>query len=139
MNKTYVTKQKEIKRDWHLIDLENKILGRQAVKIALLLMGKNKIYFTSHLDCGDYVVVINSSKVSVTGRKESQKKYYRHSGFPGGFKEVPFKKQMEKDPRKIIYHAVSGMLPKNKLRKERLARLKIFTDDKHDFLDKFKS
>lgn len=134
--KTKSTKKSEIERDWYLLDIKDKILGRSATKIAQLLMGKNKPYFVPYLDCGDYVVVVNAAKVKVTGRKTAQKKYYRHSGYPGGFKEITFEKQMEKDPRKIILHAVSGMLPKNKLRDPRLARLKIFVNEKHSLKNK---
>lgn len=137
--KVKTTKKSEIKRDWQLIDAQDQILGRLAVKIAGLLMGKNKPYFVYHLDCGDYVVVINAGKVRVTGRKPKQKIYYRHSGYPGGFRETPYAKQMEKDPREIIRHAVLGMLPKNKLRSPRLARLKIFSNEKHSYADKIKS
>ena len=138
MSKTRPTKAKEITRSWHLIDAEDKILGRLSTQISLLLMGKSKPYFSPHLDCGDYVVVINSSKVKVSGNKSKQKLYRRHSGYPGGFKEITFEKQMEKDPRKVVRHAVSGMLPKNKLRSRRMARLKIFKDEKHSYRDKFK-
>ncbi len=136
--KTKVTKASEIKRSWHLLDAEGQILGRLAVKIASLLMGKEKPYFVSHLDCGDYVVVINATKIELSGDKKMKKVYYRHSGYPGGFKEITFQHQFAKDPTKIIYHAVSGMLPQNKLRDKRLARLKIFAEAKHDYEDKFK-
>jgi large subunit ribosomal protein L13 len=136
MNKTHSTKAAEIERKWHLVDLEGQVLGRVASQIAAALMGKDKPYFTYHLDCGDYVVVINSQKIKVTGKKGKQKKYFRHSGYPGGFREISFKKQIEKDPTKIIRHAVAGMLPKNKLRKKRLARLKIFTGGEHPYGDK---
>jgi len=136
--RTKATKASEIKRSWHLIDAKDQILGRLATKIARLLMGKDKPYFVSYLDCGDYVVVTNAAKIRVTGKKAKQKIYYRHSGYPGGFREINFAKQMEKDPSQIIRHAVSGMLPKNKLRDKRLARLKIFVNDKHPYKDKFK-
>lgn len=135
--KTKVTKAIEIKRSWHLLDAEEQILGRLAVKIATLLMGKEKPYFVSHLDCGDYVVVINATKIELSGEKKIKKVYYRHSGYPGGFKEITFQNQFAKDPTKIIYHAVEGMLPKNKLRDKRLSRLKIFIEAKHDYEDKF--
>lgn len=134
--KTKTTKKSEIKRSWHFFDSQDKILGRMSSQIALLLMGKSKPYYTPHLDCGDYVVVTNAVKIKVTGKKSAQKKYYRHSGYPGGFKEITFSQQKAKDPRKIIRHAVSGMLPKNKLRSPRLARLKIFVDEKHPYKDK---
>jgi len=136
--KTRVTKAKEIKREWHLINAQDQILGRMAVEIAALLMGKNKPSFVPYLDSGDYVVVINAAKVKVSGRKAENKLYYRHSGYPGGFKKVTFAQQMAKDPTQIIRHAVEGMLPKNKLRDQRLARLKVFIDEKHNYEDKFK-
>jgi large subunit ribosomal protein L13 len=139
MTRTYSTKASEIKRDWHLVDLEGKILGRTATRIAAFLIGKNKPYFAPYLDCGDFVVAINADQVKLTGRKRKQKKYYRHSGYPGGFKEIPLDKQMEKDSRKIIWQAVSGMLPKNKLRKKRLGRLKIFKGEKHPYQNKIKA
>ena len=136
--KTRVTKAKEIKREWHLINAQDQILGRMAVEIAALLMGKNKPSFVPYLDGGDYVVVINAAKVKVSGRKAENKLYYRHSDYPGGFKKVTFAQQMAKDPTQIIRHAVEGMLPKNKLRDQRLARLKVFIDEKHNYEDKFK-
>jgi large subunit ribosomal protein L13 len=136
--KTYSPKASAIKREWHLIDAQDQILGRLAVQIASLLLGKKKPYFVSHLDCGDYVVVVNADKIQVTGEKKKKKIYRRHSGYPGGFKEITFQQQFAKDPTKILYHAVAGMLPKNKLRDKRLARLKIFVGSKHDYEDKFK-
>ena len=136
--KTRATKAKEIKRDWHLINAQGQILGRLAVNIAALLMGKNKPVLVPYLDGGDYVVVINAAKIEVTGRKHDNKLYYRHSGYPGGFKKVTFSQQMAKDPTEIIRQAVEGMLPKNKLRDQRLARLKIFVDKEHNYEDKFK-
>lgn len=135
---TYSTKASEIKRSWHLIDADGQILGRLATGIASLLIGKNKPHYVAHLDVGDWVVVTNASKVAISGRKFKQKQYYRHSGYPGGFRATSFAKLMAKDPRKIIYHAVAGMLPKNKLRQKRLARLKIFTDEKHSYGEKVK-
>lgn len=134
--KTYSTKPKDIQRRWHLVDLEGQVLGRVATQIAQLLMGKHKPYYVPHLDCGDYVVAINAAKIKVTGKKAQQKLYRRHSGYPGGFKEIPFQRQLEKDPTKIILWAVKGMLPKNKLRARRLARLKVFADANHPYQDK---
>lgn len=137
--KTKQIKKSEIKRDWCLLDAQDKVLGRLSTEIACLLMGKGKPFFAPHLDVGDFIVVINAAKVKVTGAKILKKKYYHHSGYPGGFKEITFGKQLEKDPTKIIRHAVSGMLPKNKLRTPRLKRLKIFVDEKHPYQDKFKA
>jgi len=136
--KTRTTKAKDIRREWHLLDAKGEILGRLAVKIANLLMGKTKTYFVNYLDCGDYVIVINAKKIEVSGNKVKGKLYRRHSGYPGGFKELIFEQQMARDPRKIIQHAVKGMLPKNKLRDPRMSRLKIFVDDKHIYEDKLK-
>lgn len=133
---TKATKASEIKRVWHLVDAENQILGRLATQIARLLQGKDKVNFAPYLDGGDYVVVTNAAKVKVTGRKKDQKLYYRHSGYPGGFKAIPLARQMAQDPRQVIRHAVSGMLPKNKLRDKRLARLKIFPEAEHPYKEK---
>lgn len=134
---TYSTKQKDIKRDWHLVDVKGRVLGRVCSQIAQILIGKNKFYYVSYLDCGDYVVVTNTDLVEVTGRKKKQKTYYRHSNYPGGLKSITFEKQLQKDSRKIIYWAVKNMLPKNKLRDQRLKRLKLFKNDKHIYQDKF--
>jgi large subunit ribosomal protein L13 len=136
--RTYSTKPSDIKRGWHLLDAHNQILGRLSTKIAQLLQGKTKPYFTPHLDCGDYVVVINSDMVKLTGRKSQTKTYYRHSGFPGGLKAITFNQQLEKDSRKLIEWAVKNMLPKNKLRDPRLRRLKVFKDSQHIYQDKLK-
>jgi len=135
---TKVTKKSDIKRVWHLIDANNQILGRMATRIAQLLIGKNKPYLVGYLDCGDYVVVTNAAKVKISGDKSTQKLYSHHSGYPGGFKQISFKDQMAKDPTKVIIHAVSGMLPKNKQRADRLVRLKIFVNDKHPYGEKIK-
>ena len=136
MSKTYQLKQKEIKREWHLMDAKGQILGRLSTQIATKLIGKHKKNYVSYLDIGDYVVVINASSVSVTGNKEEQKTYYRHSGYPGGLKETKLKDLRVKSPTKIIEHAVSNMLPKNRLRDDRMRRLKVFAEDKHPYGDK---
>lgn len=136
MQKTKTLKKSEINRKWRLIDAQGQVLGRLSTQVAGWLMGKNKPNQVPYLDNGDYVVVVNAAKVKVTGRKEKQKKYYRHSGYPGGFKEITFAEQMAKDPRRIITRAVAGMLPKNKLRDPRLARLKVFINDQHPYGDK---
>lgn len=131
------TKASEIKREWHLIDLDGKTLGRISTEIAGLLMGKGKSYFVRNLDCGDYVVAINSKKIKVTGNKETKKVYNRHSGFPGGFKSETLGELRNRRPNDIISHAVKGMLPQNRLRDPMLNRLKLFEDATHDFQDKF--
>jgi len=135
---TRPVKKKEIVRNWHLIDVSDQILGRIAGKISRLLQGKHKVNYVSYLDSGDYIVVINAKKVKVTGKKSKNKIYTRYSGYPGGLKTISFKKMLEEKPEEIIRHAVSGMLPKNKLRDRRLARLFIFADENHKFVDKFK-
>lgn len=129
--KTYSQKAAEIKREWWLIDASTLPLGKLAVVIADKLMGKSKVTYTPHIDNGDYVVVVNAKRIVVTGDKLEQKKYYHHSGFPGGIKELKLKEVIEKEPSRAIYEAVKGMLPKNKLSADRLARLRIFDGAEH--------
>jgi len=131
--KTTTLKPTDIKRTWHLIDLEGQILGRAAVQIATFLQGKGKSLTGPHLDQGDYVVAINSEKIKVTGKKLTDKKYYSHSGFPGGLKMLTLEQLLAKDSRKVIEKAVKGMLPKDKHQQDRQRRLKIFKDDKHPY------
>ncbi len=135
--KTFQPKEKEIKREWHLIDAKGEILGRIASKIAQFLTGKNKATFSRHMDSGDYVVVLNAEKVVVTGRKKAQKVYRSHSGYPGGFKERSFEKVMTEHPERILEHAVAGMIPDNRLKAERMARLKVVAGDKNLYANKF--
>lgn len=137
--KTVQLKPAEVKREWHLIDAKGKILGDISTQIATWLMGKHKVSYTPHVDSGDFVVVINAKEVAVTGNKRADKMYYSHSMIPGGFKQATFEQVMEKDPTKIITHAVSGMLSKNKMRDPRLARLKVFSGAEHTYTDKFKN
>tara|TARA_Y100000310_G_scaffold314154_1_gene363250 strand:+ start:53 stop:496 length:444 start_codon:yes stop_codon:yes gene_type:complete len=137
-NKTTVTKGNQVDRNWHLIDLADKSVGRSASKIAPLLVGKHKLTFSFHRDDGDYVVAINAAKIKITGKKLKQKIYYRHSGYAGNLRQLTLRQMMDKDPRKVVYLAVRGMIPKNRLRKNRLLRLKIFVDDQHQYNDKFK-
>ncbi|MBR3368275.1 50S ribosomal protein L13 [Candidatus Saccharibacteria bacterium] len=129
--KTYSQKSSEIKREWYLIDASSLPLGKLAVVIADKLMGKSKVTYTPHIDNGDYVVVINAKNLKVTGNKMTDKKYYRHSGFPGGLTELKLEEVIEKDPSVAIREAVKGMLPKNKLAAERLARLRVFDGAEH--------
>ena len=129
--KTYSQKAKEIKREWWVIDASSQPLGKLAVVIADKLMGKSKVTYTPHIDNGDYVVVVNAKKLVVTGDKMIQKKYYRHSGFPGGLTELKLEEVIEKNPAVAINAAVKGMLPKNKLADERLKRLRIFDGAEH--------
>lgn len=136
---TQATKISDVKRSWHVIDVKDQTLGRISVTIAHLLMGKKKPYFVRNLDCGDYVVVINAKEIKVTGNKEEQKTYYRHSMYPGGFRAETLKELRQRKPQDIITHAVKGMLPQNKLRDKMLKRLRIFADGKHTYEDKFKT
>lgn len=122
---------KQINRKWHVIDVKGEILGRVTNRIATLLIGKNKVNYAPNLDMGDYVIVINSTQVEVTGSKKTDKIYQNYSGYPGGLREVRFERVMQDNPERIIREAVSGMLPKNKLRKLRLSRLYIYPGDKH--------
>lgn len=127
--KTYSTKLEDIKRKNHTIDASDQVLGRLAVTVAGLLMGKKKTIYTRNLDTGDFVTIINASKVKVTGKKPEQKTYYRHSGYPGGFKAVRFDEMMGTHPDRVIEFAVKGMLPQNKLRARMLKRLHIFAGE----------
>ena len=129
--KTYSQKGSEIKREWWVIDASTMPLGKLAVVIADKLMGKSKVTYTPHIDNGDYVVVVNAKNLVVTGDKMVDKKYYRHSGFPGGLTELKLEEVIEKDPSVAISAAVKGMLPKNKLAAERLKRLRIFDGAEH--------
>lgn len=131
--KTTTLTQKDVNRKWHLVDLSGKVLGRSAVQIAKLLVGKGKTLSASHLDNGDFVVGINVKDFIVTGKKLTDKMYYSHSGYAGGFKEINLETLKAKDPRKVIEKAVKGMLPKNKHQQNRLRRLKLFVDDKHPY------
>ena len=129
--KTFSQKNAEIKREWFIIDASTLPLGKLAVVIADKLMGKSKVTYTPHVDNGDYVVVINAKNIQVTGNKMVDKKYYRHSGFPGGLKELRLEEMIEKDPTYVIKEAVKGMMPKNKLAADRLARLRVFNGAEH--------
>ena len=129
--KTYSQKSSEISREWWVIDASTLPLDKLAVVITDKLMGKSKVTYTPHIDNGDYVVVTNAKNLKVTGEKMTQKKYYRHSGFPGGLTELKLEEVIEKDPSLAIREAVKGMLPKNKLSADRLARLRVFEGSEH--------
>lgn len=131
MSKTYSAKPTDVTRRWILIDASTVPLGRMATTIASYLTGKNKPIYTPHIDCGDYVVVTNASKLVVTGNKLENKTYYSYSGYPGGMKSTSLKVKLEKNPAKVIEAAVKGMLPKNKLMDERLKRLRVFAGEEH--------
>ena len=133
--KTTVTHGQPV-RQWHLVDLQNQTLGRVCVEIANKLMGKNKVDFSPNRDAGDYVVVINAKDVQVTGNKLKEKVYYHHTGYAGHLKEFTLGQLMKSDPRKVIHHGVLGMLPKNKLRHDRMTRLKIFVGSENPYNDK---
>ncbi len=137
-SKTTVTKGNNIDRQWHLVDLNGQTLGRISVKIATLLQGKNKVDYSPNRDAGDYVVAINAKNIQVTGKKLTEKIYYHHTGYAGHLKEFTLGQLMKSDPRKVIHHGVLGMLPKNKLRHDRMTRLKIFVGSEHPYNDKIK-
>ena len=124
-------KKDDIKRDWYVVDADNKILGRLASEIAQVIRGKRKPFYTPNLDMGDFVVVINAEKVAVSGNKEEQKKYFKHSGYPGGDKEISLSHIRSTQPEKIIYNAVRGMLPHNKLGRKLIKHLKVYTGSEH--------
>lgn len=129
--KSYVQKPADISRKWVVIDASSAPLGRMSTLAAKYLIGKYKPTYTPHVDNGDYVIVINADKLVVTGDKEKNKMYYSYSGFPGGLKELSLKEVKEKSPEKIIIKAIEGMIPRNKLASERMARLKVYTGEEH--------
>ncbi len=129
--KTFSIKKENVIRDWWIIDAKDKTLGRLASRIAIILRGKHKPEFTPHIDNGDFVIVINADKVRLTGKKVEQKLYRHHSGYPGGLKEIPLSKKMKKDPEGVIIHAVSGMLPKNKLGRKMIKKLKVYPGENY--------
>lgn len=129
--KTYSVKAGEIERDWWVVDARDEVLGRLATRIARVLRGKHKPIYSPHLDVGDHVIVVNAGEVRLTGRKEDQKTYFRHSGYMGGDKEIPFRRMLERHPERVIERAVKGMLPKNNLGQEMLKKLRVYAEDEH--------
>ncbi len=129
--KTQTAKKEEVTRDWYVVDGENQVLGRIATQIANVLRGKNKPVFTPSVDTGDFVIVVNAEKIALTGNKFADKVYYSHSGYPGGLKSITAGKLLEKKPEEIIRKAVKGMLPKNKLSRHMLNKLKIYSGSEH--------
>ena len=129
--KTVSAKKEEVTRQWFVVDAQDQTLGRLSTEIANRLRGKHKASFTPHVDTGDYVVVINADKVKVTGRKAQDKMYYHHTGFPGGIKSISFEKLQDKAPERIIEAAVKGMMPKNKLSRAMMSKLKIYAGSEH--------
>ena len=131
MQKTWNAKPGEIERRWYLVDAEGKTLGRLATQIADTLRGKGKPQYTPHVDTGDFVVVVNAEKIHVTGNKLEQKKYYRHSGYPGGLRERTLREQLDRRPTEVLRIAVKGMLPKNRLARQQITKLKIYAGPEH--------
>jgi large subunit ribosomal protein L13 len=129
--RTISAKEQDIQRDWFVIDAQGQTLGRLASRVATILRGKHKAIYTPHVDCGDYVIIVNAEKVHVTGQKMSQKKYYRYSGYPGGLKEVTLRDQLQKFPNRVIEAAVRGMLPKNRLGRRMFKKLKVYPGPEH--------
>jgi len=129
--KSYMARPREVERNWYLIDAEGQTLGRLATEIARLLRGKNKAQYTPHVDTGDFVVVVNAEKVVVTGRKAEQKVYYRHTGYPGGLRETNYEVMLGRKPTEILRKAVRGMMPKTRLGRQQLRKLKIYAGPEH--------
>ncbi len=131
MQKTYWTKPADVERRWYVVDAEGKNLGRLASQIAAILRGKHKATFNPSVDTGDYVVVVNADKIAVTGRRAEQKRYYRHSGYMGGLKEITLRDQLEQHPTRVLHAAVRGMLPKNTLGRQMIKKLKLYAGPEH--------
>jgi large subunit ribosomal protein L13 len=129
--KTYATRAGDIRREWHVVDAAGKVLGKLAVEVASLLMGKHKPIYAPNLDTGDYVVVINAAKVKVSGKKAEQKRYYRHSGYPGGLKDPTFEEVFSRYPTRVIEYAVKGMLPHSHLGKDMFRKLRVYAGAEH--------
>ncbi len=129
--KTYTAKKGEIAREWYLVDAEGQTLGRLATRIADTLRGKGKPQYTPHVDTGDFVIVINAEKIQVTGNKLDQKRYYRHSGYPGGLRSRTLREQLDRRPTEVLRTAVKGMLPKNRLARQQITKLKIYAGPEH--------
>lgn len=132
--KTTLAKKQEVERKWYQVDLKNQTLGRVASQVALLLTGKRKVLYTPSVDCGDFVVAVNAGSVQLTGKKPEQKLAYRHSGYPGGVKQISYKKLLQDSPEKAVFLAVKRMLPKNKLAARQILRLKIYRGENHPHL-----
>ncbi len=129
--KSYIAKPQEVERKWYVLDAEGKTLGRLASEAASILRGKKKPIYTPHVDTGDYVIIVNAEKIEVTGKKRKEKIYKRHTGYPGGLKEITFEKLLEKNPEEILRHAVKGMLPKGPLGREMAKKLKVYAGPDH--------
>lgn len=129
--KTYVTKPDDIQREWWIVDAQGKTLGRVASEVAKVLRGKHKPYYTPNLDCGDFVIVVNADKVEVSGNKLDEKRYYRHSGYPGGIRNLTLREMLQKHPRRAMRRAVWGMLPHNRLGRRMIKKLKVYAEGTH--------
>src|SRR5918995_1714021 len=129
--KTYTAKPGEIERRWHVVDAEGKTLGRLATRIADVLRGKDKPQYTPHVDTGDFVIVVNAEKIAVTGKKLDEKRYYRHSGYPGGLRSRTLREQLDRQPTEVIRKAVKGMLPRNRLARTQITKLKVYAGPEH--------
>jgi large subunit ribosomal protein L13 len=129
--KTISAKAEEVQRDWYVIDAQGQTLGRLATQVATVLRGKHKPSYTPHVDCGDYVIIVNAEKVHVTGQKMNQKMYYRHSGYPGGLKSISLRDQLKKFPDRVLEAAIRGMLPKNRLGRQMFKKLKVYAGPAH--------
>jgi len=131
VEKTYVTKKEDVQQEWYVVDATGQTLGRLASRVARILRGKHKPIYSPAVDTGDYVIVVNAEKIHVTGHKLDQKIYYRHSGYPGGLKEITLRNLLQKHPTRVIEHAVRGMLPKNRLGRRMFKKLKIYAGPDH--------
>jgi large subunit ribosomal protein L13 len=131
VKKTYVTKEEDVQREWYVVDARGQTLGRLATRVASVLRGKHKPTYSPSVDAGDFVIVVNAEKVHVTGRKLDQKLYYRHSGYPGGLKEITLRNLLQQHPTRVIEHAVRGMLPKNRLGRQVFRHLKVYAGSEH--------
>ena len=131
MEKTYVTKREDVEREWYVVDASGQTLGRLATRVARVLRGKHKPIYSPSVDTGDYVIVVNAERIHVTGRKLDQKIYYRHTGYPGGLKEITLRNLLQKHPTRVIEHAVRGMLPKNRLGRRMFKKLKVYAGPNH--------
>jgi large subunit ribosomal protein L13 len=131
VEKTYVTKKEDVQREWYVVDATGQTLGRLATQVAHRLRGKHKPTYSPSVDVGDYVIVVNAEKIHVTGRKLDQKIYYRHSGYPGGLKEITLRELLQKHPTRVVEHAVRGMLPKNRLGRQMFKKLKVYAGPDH--------
>lgn len=131
MKTTISAREQDIQRDWYVVDAQGETLGRLATRVATILRGKHKPIYTPHVDCGDFVVIVNAEKVHTTGQKLTQKKYYRHSGYPGGLSEITLRDQLQKFPERVLESAVRGMLPKNRLGRQMFRKLKVYAGPNH--------